>query len=253
MDAGQEGRTAAGRAAGTRLPPMVWLLAGCVVAAGAILAHRALRCGDCGPVGSERRVDCLLQRADCLESAGRHRAAVRCLEDLVTLDPDVANGHLNLGNLHRRRGETALAEAAYRRVIDLGGDLHEAHLQLGMMALEAGRLREARAELERSILHDDHDCGVVHAEYGRALLRSGDRSGAVAELEIARARTPHYLPSYMTLGAIHEEAGELAAAARVYAEGLKRGERRLGALRLLGRWVRVQSRRLRAALSGDMG
>lgn len=129
----------------------------------------------------------VLRLAQAAQAEGRWSEAAHHYRRHVAMRPKRAGSRLQLGNMLKESGDAAGAEAAYRESLALRRG-PEALIQLGYMALNAGRLDEA-AELFVEVLHR-----FPHREDGR--------EGVV--LAGARERLPHVgtLPSRRSLSAL---------------------------------------------------
>jgi len=69
--------------------------------------------------------------------------ALRCFDQALRADPDLANAWFNKGVTLHRIGEPAKAALHYRRALELNRDHGLARCYLGIIELEAGNLEEA--------------------------------------------------------------------------------------------------------------
>ncbi|MGD2069006.1 MAG: tetratricopeptide repeat protein [Gemmatimonadota bacterium] len=88
--------------------------------------------------------------ADALRRMGRHEEALEILAEGLERHPSFASGHVVAGRVHRDRGETDDAVAAFRRVLDLDGDNVMALHGLGRMLVARGHSQEAGELLSRA-------------------------------------------------------------------------------------------------------
>ncbi len=77
---------------------------------------------------------------------------IKAFQTVVTLDPNLAEGHMNLGLALRRRGDTEQGVAALQKAVELKPQLTAAQAILGFEALTVGRVKEALQRLETA--HD---------------------------------------------------------------------------------------------------
>ena len=160
------------------------------------------------------------QRAPRPELTQARDAALRALE----LDPDLAEAHLAMGDVHRLLNwDWRSAEASYARAVLLNPSLESVHRSYGALLVSLDRSDEAVREVEHAcdldplclistlsaawvhyLLGDDEraaekcrhsidmDPGRVHAHrlLGAALLHMGDHSNALAALETALMIAP---------------------------------------------------------------
>lgn len=81
-----------------------------------------------------------------LAVTNRKVEAVRVNRKAVSLSPEDAAIHFNLGAMLEGVGDLEEAEASFRRTISLVPDLAEAHKRLGKILLRLGRHREGLRE-----------------------------------------------------------------------------------------------------------
>jgi tetratricopeptide (TPR) repeat protein len=125
--------------------------------------------------------------------AGRMDAAERLLKDVVELRPDVADGHLALGDLHKRCGRQGEAIAAYRAVLAIQPGHPSALLNLMSLIIERGLVDadfDDAAEVCRAAIGLLPDPAPAHAVLGRILLSSGRGAEAVEAYRAAAALAP---------------------------------------------------------------
>ncbi len=182
-----------------------------------------------------------LERGDPEAAAERYRKA-------LTLRPDHVASLVNLSMAEARLGRMAEAEAALREVIRLQPREAAAHFNLGLLLAETQRPAEAREALQRAVELDPQSAGAPYnlavlvgdtnpkkaaALAGRAadlapqdpryafteafyLQKSGDAPGAERVLRALVVRHPGYRDGWALLGALLEERGRSAEAARIY-------------------------------------
>ncbi len=100
-------------------------------------------------------------------------AAIADLEHALTLDPDHAGAHLNLGNAHLDRDDLAEAERRIRHAIALDPSLAEAHASLGFLLACQGALPQAVAACDNAIALRP-GLGQAHWNRSFAQLLAGD-------------------------------------------------------------------------------
>lgn len=103
----------------------------------------------------------------------------------MSLDPSLAEAHVNLGRLYHDASEFEEAESHYRAAIAQDGHSSLAHFNLGVLLQDLGRTEEAVA-FYRSAL--DSDPKIADAHYNLALIfeAKGRRSEALRHLLAAR-------------------------------------------------------------------
>jgi len=102
---------------------------------------------------------------------------------------DRPEAHLNLGNLHLSRGETAPAEAAYRKAIALDAHFVPAYVNLADLYRASGREAEAE-QVIRDGLRASPTAASLHEALGLTLVRQGKRDAALAAFYSATRLAP---------------------------------------------------------------
>lgn len=118
----------------------------------------------------------------------------------VRIDPELANGWVNLGVAYRRQGDHAAAEEAYRKALDLDPQTFSAYQNLASLLRLRGREKEARAY--------------------------------EAMLATAPNRNPY---SYLTLGDISLLGGRVNEAEKLYRRAVRLDDRSVEAYAALGK------------------
>ena len=82
--------------------------------------------------------------------------AVECFERMLTIDPDNAEGHNNLGNTLYVLGQPNAAGKSYMKALAIEPDYAEAHNNLGITLNELGRFEDAEASYNRALAIAPH-------------------------------------------------------------------------------------------------
>jgi tetratricopeptide (TPR) repeat protein len=94
-----------------------------------------------------------LQEASALFVADRLEEAKRACRKLLAKRPDIAEGHVLLGEIHRQSGDEARARECHARALKLRPEWSEAHVPLTMGNLfgDYGRYLEAEGCYRRAL------------------------------------------------------------------------------------------------------
>jgi len=130
-------------------------------------------------------VDDLFQRACDFESSDSDEAK-RLYEQVVALDPDHVDAHVNLGRLLHEEKAPAAAEAHYRAALAVDPDHETAAFNLGVALEDLGRLREALAAYQRAIELDPTNADA-HYNIAGIYERRGEKAAALRHLKACRA------------------------------------------------------------------
>lgn len=117
---------------------------------------------------------------------------------------------------------TALAEArdAYRRALELDAHHADAHVNLGRLLHEDGKVAEAERHY-RQALRDNPQHSTAAFNLGIALEDLGRPGDAIEAYRMAIDADPHLADAHFNLGRLYEKTGKKAAALR-YLSSYKR-------------------------------
>ncbi len=110
---------------------------------------------------------------------GQHDSALRCFQQALAAQPDNALLHLNMGSCHRSLEQIELAEAAYRRALELNPRLPAGWFNLGRLKL-SNAFPEQSVDCFRRVLKLKPDYWQAALCLGHALKATGDLSGCAA-------------------------------------------------------------------------
>ena len=161
--------------------------------------------------------------AEALQN-GAVATALGWLELAVEIDEELPSAWVNLGVAQRRAGENRLAEASYKKAIEVDAGVYSAYHNLA------------------------------------ALLRTSDRTAEAVAYEETLARSPNRNPfTYLTLGDLSLQAGRLDEAERYYRRAVNLSQADAECFAALGQWalvkgdIRLARRMLRKAQREEGG
>jgi len=108
-------------------------------------------------------------------------------------------------------GDLARADGLYRRILSKSPRHAGALMHLGLIEQNGGRLREARALIEKAT-HVEPDNPSVRNSLGQILLAQDQHDAAAAEFRAATASEPSYGPAWHNLGLVQAMQGDFASA-----------------------------------------
>lgn len=151
-----------------------------------------------------------------LARAGRIGEARAEFQRVVTVKPNLVEGHYNLALALEELGDVASAEREYRETLRGAPDYAEARNSLGTILLVGGaarrdRVLEAAAHLRRATSLRPA-WATARFNLARALRLAGDAPGAVREYREGLRFEPGNAQAHNNLGILLAEAGELAGA-----------------------------------------
>ena len=121
-----------------------------------------------------------------------------------------------------RRQRTTEADEAFRKAIAANPHYADAHVELGQLLDEAGRMTEAQQHF-RLALADAPANRQAHFLFGRSLIRTGQFGAAIAQLQPTTKVEDDKTPICMqALAAAYQRSGDLKSAAYYTREARQR-------------------------------
>lgn len=181
---------------------------------------------------------------EALRLLGDADGAADCFEAVIALKPDHAGAHVNLGIVRQQQGRLAEALALYERAVGLKPAMPEAWTDLGALLLQLRRLDEAEKALGTAFRLAPTDV-ATQLNLGNLRLEQGRLDEAMALYQTVLNAEPNHAAAMLNLGRALKELGRPADALRHYrqAEALAPDNAtirwNLGVCRLLlGDWLR---------------
>jgi tetratricopeptide (TPR) repeat protein len=164
--------------------------------------------------------------------AGRTAQAAPLIQRLSQKHPTFPETWLLLGRLKFLEKNTAAAEEALRRHLQLDPQSINGQFQLGMCLLAEQRYADAALTFERCIALKP-DFGPAFFNLGFALAKTGQKERAVQCFRESIRHSPEHVESYILLADLHLQLGQTIQAARLadQAEALHSADPRLPVLR----------------------
>ncbi len=151
--------------------------------------------------------------------AGVYDMALAYTDSVEAYAPDLADLHFLRGAIYTRLNRPDVAQAAYETVLELDPWYPGARHNMGLNAFRRGQLRSAI----NLYLEEESEVGgtaTLYHELGRAYAKLGEPDSARTAYEAAIALDSTHATSYMWLGQLLEEAGDLEAALELSLKGL---------------------------------
>jgi tetratricopeptide (TPR) repeat protein len=123
-------------------------------------------------------------------------------KELVVLYSSKAMLEHSIAKIHEARGDSDSAQAAYGRALEEDLAFYPAHVNLGMLALQAGDTATGLSELELAVqIRGDEP--MLRLFYGYLLAQVNRFAEAEAQLTKAIELEPYYARSYQLLGQVY--------------------------------------------------
>ena len=151
--------------------------------------------------------------------AGRYDRALAYTDSVEAYAPDLADLHFLRGAIYTRLNRPDVAQVAYETVLDIDPQYPGARHNMGLNAFRRGRLRSA-ISLYREEEAVVGGSATLYHELGRAYAKLGEPDSARMAYESAIGMDSLHATSYMWLGQLLEEAGDLEAALQWSLAGL---------------------------------
>jgi len=148
-------------------------------------------------------------KADRLVRTGRYEEALPLLQDAVRHQPNLPQLQFELGFVFMKLHKNSEAEAAFRKVLELGPEIVGAHFNLALLYRGDGRLDEAILELQRAIAIDPNDPKSAYL-LGLIYLQKNDSAQAVRWLKNAVTLRPDYAEAKDALAAAERQSGQVS-------------------------------------------
>ena len=126
----------------------------------------------------------------------------------VESDPANSAAHINLGVVYRNLGRLAAAEAEYTKALRIAPGGEQAYVELAWVYWEQRRLKEAEAALTKALELVPSDAGA-HVQLARIYREQGRFAEAEALCRQAVTLAPDSAAAYLELGWVFLDTGKL--------------------------------------------
>jgi tetratricopeptide (TPR) repeat protein len=147
--------------------------------------------------------------------AGTLEEAIARYEQALRVQPNDAEGQLNLGLMLMDQGKVPEAIAHYEQALRLNPDYADAHCNLGATLGQLGRIPEAIGHLEQA-LRLKPDLPEAHNNLGNALMQLGRPQEAMAHFQEAVRLKPDHAEAHYNLALAFGQVGRLDEAIHHY-------------------------------------
>ncbi len=152
----------------------------------------------------------------------RNRQNFRRMLDASTLNPHDGEAQYQLGLIYQQRRNYTEAIQRFQNAVKIDPTETDAHYQLGRIAREQGRIDDALKEFQIVLRQDSkHNLSEILRELGGVYLAAGRLQDARAQLEIYTDRRPYDPEGLYYYGQTLEGLGRPAEAREVYARAVE--------------------------------
>jgi tetratricopeptide (TPR) repeat protein len=138
--------------------------------------------------------------------------AILHFQKAVTLRPDIAKAHRNLGDALLQKGRPDEAILQYQEALERDPDYDQAHYPLGYALLQKGRVDEAIVQFQEEVALRPNFAEAQN-NLGYCFLQKGRMDEAVTHLQRALEIHPDYGPAHFNLGNALLQKGQVDEAA----------------------------------------
>ncbi len=152
----------------------------------------------------------------------RSRQGFHRMLEAAAINPHDGDAQYQLGLIHQQRRQYTEAARRFRNAVAIDPEATDAHFQLGKIAREQGRIEDALAEFETVLRQDEkHNLSEIRRDLGGAYLAAGRLADARRELEIYTDRRPYDPEGLCYYGQTLEALGDAAAAREMYGRAVE--------------------------------
>ncbi len=152
-------------------------------------------------------------------SRGVYGLALAYTDSAEAHAPSLADLHFLRGKIYTQLNRLEVAQAAYQVVLEIDPKYPGARFEMGLNSFRASKFRDAVSYYRK----EESEVGPVVALYhelGRAYARLGEQDSARIAYETAIAMDPEHTTTYMWLGQLLEDTGDLESALKMSLKGL---------------------------------
>ena len=155
----------------------------------------------------------------CYAALGQSDNSVKSYKTAITLKPDYAKAHYNLGGILHEIGNLDKSVHSYESALSIEPDYAEAHNNLGNVFRDLGNLDEAAKSFEKALtINQDY----IEARYSLAIVlqKLGDLD-SIDHFEKVLDIKPDFAEAHNNLGVALKDIGQVNEAVESYNKALK--------------------------------
>ena len=151
--------------------------------------------------------------------------AIVLFERAIDMDPNHRDAHLELGIVYGQRGRLDAAEEHYKQAIRIDADYSEAHNNLGTVYARQAQWDKAVKEYRKAIANPMYPWpDTAYYNLARSLSQIGEHDEALIALRNASLIVPLAIPAvliHQEFGRIYEKVGDIELARAAYQEAIE--------------------------------
>ena len=142
----------------------------------------------------------------CYKSIGRLEGAAKMFGTAVSLSPNYAEAHFNLGCINQDLNKKNLAIESYKKAVEITPNYAEAYNNLGNIYRGLGNFKAAIESFEWAVAYK-HDYAEAFNNLGSALLDYGRIDNAITSYKKAITLRADYAQAIYNLATAYKDAG----------------------------------------------
>ena len=150
---------------------------------------------------------------------GQIADAIKAFKRVISIKPDFAEAHYNLGIALKDQGKLEEAKEAYKKALSLKPDYAEACNNMGVVLQDQGKLEEAKGAYKKA-LSLKPDYAEAYNNMANVLKDQGKLDEATKVYKKALSLKPDYAEPYNNMGIVLQDQGKLEEAIEAYKKAL---------------------------------
>ena len=155
----------------------------------------------------------------CYETLGELDAAAKMFKTAVTIKPDYAEAHFNLGVVQKGIEQPELSIESYRKAIAIKPNYPDAHNNLGNIFLDLNQHDNAVEHFEWAVAYKPEFAEAFN-NLGVANREIDQFDNAVKNFKKAIELNPQYTQAHLNLGNIFKDLGQRELAAKCFEQAI---------------------------------
>jgi tetratricopeptide (TPR) repeat protein len=154
-----------------------------------------------------------------LQEKDDFNAAIGSYEKACVINPSYIKAYVNMGNALKQKGDLDAALDRYKRAIKIKPDCAEGHYSIGVVLQEKSELNEAIDSYKRAIKFKP-DYAEAHFNLGVIFQGRDDLDVSIENYKAAIEIKPNFGDAYSNIGIALQNKNELDAAVDIYKQAL---------------------------------